>query len=55
MLANKCISIDLQPINLPSPSGEDPFRLLANCFLLFCYDLAVFIFPMLLPDIQTPK
>ncbi len=29
--------------------------LLANCFLLFCNDLAVLIFPTLLADIQRPS
>ena len=31
------------------------FRLLANCFLLIFSDLALFIFPTLLADIQRPK
>ena len=35
-------------------SGEDPFRPLANCFLFFCRDSAVFIFPTLLADFKDP-
>ena len=39
------------------PSGGDPFCLLANFFLFFCRNSAVFIFPMLLADFkeQIPK
>ena len=36
-------------------SGGDLFRLLANCFLYYCSDSAVFIFPTLLTDIQRPN
>ena len=35
---NKCISIDVSFRQLPGTSGEDPFRLLANCILSFCKD-----------------
>ena len=34
---------------------RDIFRLLANCFRLFCSDLDVFINPSLLADIQKPN
>ena len=37
---------------IPVPSGSDPFRLLAYCFLFFCRDSAVFIFPTILADFQ---
>ena len=33
----------------------DLFRLLANCFLLFCSDLAVLIFPRVMVDFQRPN
>ena len=33
----------------------EPFRLLANCFPLFCIDLAVLIYPPFLADIQRPN
>ena len=36
-------------------SSEDPFRLLANCFLFFCRDLAVSIYPTLLADCNRPN
>ena len=35
--------------------GSFLFILLANWFLLYCNNLAVFIFPMLLADIQRPN
>ena len=35
------------------PSGGTIFRLLANCFLLFCRDLAVFVFQTRLAYIQN--
>ena len=34
-----------------NPSGGVPFRLLANCFLIFGWDLAMFILPTLLADL----
>ena len=37
------------------PWSWGPFRLLANCFLLFCSDLAVLIFLTLLADIHNLK
>ena len=45
--SNKCISIDVKPSHLPSPNGADLFRLLTNCFLLFCSVMAGLIFPTL--------
>ena len=36
-------------------SVRDLFCLLANCFLLFCSDLAVLIYVTLLADIQRPN
>ena len=43
------LSVDVvYPRQLPRSSGGDLFRLLANCFLLFCSDLAVLIFPTVL-------
>ena len=33
---------------------KDQFRLLANCFLFFRRDLALFIFPKLLADFKDP-
>ena len=35
-----------------APSGGDPFRLLANFFMIICRELAVFIFPTLLADFK---
>ena len=49
-LSNKCIT---QTTICPKLWG--PFSSLANCFLLFCSDLAVFKFLTLLADIQTPN
>ena len=43
---NKCITIEQ-----PRSSVGNPFRLLANGFLMYCSDLAVLIFSMLLVDI----
>ena len=37
------------------PKWLEFFCLLANYFLLFCRDLAKFIFPTLLADIQRPN
>ena len=37
------------------PPVGDLFRLLANCFLLFCSDLALLIFPTLLVDLKRPN
>ena len=34
------------------PVGEDFYCLLANCFLFFCRNSAVFIFPTLLADFK---
>ena len=34
--------------------GEDTFRLLANCFVFFWMDLALFIFTTLLADFKDP-
>ena len=39
---HKCISKAVKPRQLPGPINGDLFRQLANCFLLFCSDLAVF-------------
>ena len=49
------ISIDVKPRKLPGPSLGYLFRLLRNSLLLFCRDLAVLIFTMLLADIQRPN
>ena len=43
------------PDNYQTQVVETIFSLLPYCFLLFCSDLAVFIFPMLLADIQIPN
>ena len=48
-IARKNVQFDAQLLGL---SSGDPFRLLANCFMLFCRDSAVFIFPTLLPDFK---
>ena len=48
------MSIDVKSRQLPGPSGEDPFCLLANCFLFFCRDLVVFVFTRLLSDFKDP-
>ena len=40
--------------NLDASVG-DLFCLLENCFLLFCSDLAVLIFGMILVDFQRPN
>ena len=42
----------LKTKQLTGQSGGDLFRLLANCFVLFCSDLAVLTFPTHLADIQ---
>ena len=49
----KCENV--KSIQLPGLSGEDPFRLLANCFLFYCRDLAVFIFTMILDNLRPDK
>ena len=41
--------------NYLDPVVSDLFRMLANCFLLFRSDMAVFIFPTLLLDLQKPN
>ena len=43
-----------QMCNLPTTSGGDSFRLLANCFLFLFRDSAVFIFPTLLAYFKDP-
>ena len=54
---NKFINIDYTqgPDNYLDPPVGDLFHLLANCFLLFCSDLAVLIFRTLLVDFQGPN
>ena len=42
-------------IQTTSPSGGNLFRLIANCFMLFCIDLSVLVFPTLLADVQRPN
>ena len=49
-MSNKFKSIDVLSRQLPGPSDGDLFNLEVNCFLLFCRDLAVFIFPTLLDE-----
>ena len=43
---------DVQSGQQSGPTGGDPFGLLANCFLFFCMDPAVFVFPMLIADFK---
>ena len=50
--SNKSI---VYPYNYLDPPVEDLFHLLANCFLLYCSDLAVLIFPMLFVDFIRPN
>ena len=44
-----------QTMSYQDPPVKVLFRLLVNWFLLFCSDLAVLIFPMLLVDFQRPN
>ena len=43
------------PDNYTGTCLGDLFRTQANCFLLFCSDLAVLIFTTLFADIQRPN
>ena len=43
------------PDNCLAPALGYIFRLPANCFLLFCINLAVLIFALLLVDMQIPN
>ena len=45
----------VKPIQVPGPLLRALFRLIANCFKLFCSDSAVLVIPMLLADIQRPN
>ena len=48
-------TIDVSSRQLPGPSGGDHFGLLANSFLYFCTQLAVFIFLILLATKPNTK
>ena len=54
LLTNKCNTYRCITQTTTWPLSWWPLRLLANCFLLFCSDLAELIFTMLLDDIKRP-